>query len=289
MDWQQRMMAAIAYLEGCLTGEPDMEKAAREANCSPFHFMRMFEVITGIGPAEYVRRRRLSLAAAELATGDARILDLAVKYGYNSSDSFSRAFKREFDCLPSEARVSGATLHCYPPLSFTIALIGDKAMEYRIEKRPACAFTGIAIRANSKYGTNFKDVPAFWDNAMADGNCDKFWKKARGSKLGVVGVCFDFNMKTEDFSYAIAIEKPADREGLPEGCVDIEVPEATWAMFTSRGPLKDNFQNMIRRIYSEWFPASGREHAGTVEIEYYGTNPDPAASDYWCEYWVPLK
>jgi len=289
MDWQQRMTKAIDYLEGHLSDGADMERAACEANCSPFHFMRMFDVITGISPAEYVRRRRLSIAAVELSSGETRILDLALKAGYDAPDSFARAFKREFGCLPSEARVPGTKLHCYPPLSFTIAIQGGVAMEYRIEKKGEYRMTGLSTSQNSLDGSNFINIPEFWDQIMEDGRCDMLWKKASGSKLGVVGVCYDHDMKTGIFSYAIAIETPADRSGLPEGCIDIIVPESTWAIFTSRGSLVENFQNTIKRIYTEWFPASGREHAGTAEIEYYGTGPDPKAQDYWCEYWVPLK
>jgi AraC family transcriptional regulator len=96
-------------------------------------------------------------------------------------------------------------------------------------------------------------------------------------------------MEDGTFTYSIALETPADRSKLPEGCEDFAVPASTWAKFTSRGPLRPNFQNTIKRIWSEWFPSSGREHAGTAEIEYYGTNCDPDAADYWCEYWVPLK
>ncbi len=289
MDWQQRMARSIGWIEDHLTEGFSVESAAREANCSAFHFMRMFDVITGITPAEYVRRRRLSRAAVDIASTGAKVIDVALRYGYDSPDSFARAFRREFGVNPSDAREPGTTLHAYPPISFTIAIQGDKAMEYRIEKRPAYRLTGFSLRQTTADGSNFINIPKFWDDAMADGRCDRLWQIASASPLGVVGVCYDHDMKTGDFSYAIAIETPADRSVLPEGMVDIEVPESTWAMFVSRGPMVPNYQNMIKRIYSEWFPSSGREHAGTAEIEFYNTHPDPTAADYWCEYWVPLK
>lgn len=289
MNWQERMGKAIGWMEAHLMDGAEIERAANAANCSTFHFMRMFDVITGISPAEYVRRRRLTLAAAELSSGGSKVIDIALKYGYDSPDSFARAFKREFGCSPSDARVPGTRLHSYPPLSFTIALKGDKAMEYRIEKRGAYRLIGLSVRENSADGSNWIDIPAFWDRTMATGDCDKLWKKAAGSSLGVVGVCYDHDAKTGDFSYGIAIETPMDRAGLPDGCVDIEVPASTWAIFTSRGPLDQTFQGVIKRIFSEWFPTSGREHAGTAEIEFYGLDGDPKADDYWCEYWVPLK
>lgn len=283
------MAKALELIERNLASELTMESVASEANCSAFHFMRMFDIVTGMTPAEYIRRRRLSRAAIDLAATGQKIIDIAVAYGYDSADSFARAFKREFGCSPSEARLPGTKLHTYPPLSFTIALKGDKAMEYRIESGAAIKMTGLVMRANGKDGSNYVEIPAFWDAVMQDGRFMQLCKKAEGSKLGVAGVCLDFDERDGLFSYAIAIEAPANRDGLPEGCTDFEVPASTWAKFTSRGPLRPNLQETLKRIWSEWFPTSGREHAGTAEIEYYPPLPDPRASDYWCEYWIPIK
>ena len=127
-------------------------------------------------------------------------------------------------------------------------------MEYRIEQGETMHLTGLTIRANNQDGSNFIDVPAFWDRACADGRFAKLCEKATGSKLSVLGVCHSFDMKQGTFSYSIAIQTPADRSGLPDGCEDIEVPASTWAKFTSRGPLRPNFQDTIKRIFSEWFP-----------------------------------
>ncbi len=289
MDWQTRMENALEYLEKNLLNEIDIDKAAHAANCSSFHFMRMFEVITGNSPAEYVRRRRLSMAALELSSGSEKILDMALKYGYDSPDSFTRAFRREFDCLPSEARLPGARLHTNPPIAFTVSLKGDKLMEYRIEQGTEYRLTGVSLHAESADESNFTDVPAFWDTIMRDGRFTALCAKIGASKLGICGVCHSFDTKTGRFTYTIAIETPADRNGLPEGCEDFTVPASTWAKFTSRGPLRPNFQQTIKRIFSEWFPTSGKEHAGTAEIEFYPEHLDPSAADYWCEYWVPLK
>jgi AraC family transcriptional regulator len=291
MDWQERMGAALGYLEANLSGEVELEVAAARANCSPFHFMRMFEVVTGIGPGEYIRRRRLSIAAMGLASGETRVIDAALAAGYDSPDSFARAFRREFGILPSEARMPGAALHLYPPLAFSVVLKGDKAMEYRIEKGTELRLTGLDLHATNENGENFLAVPRFWDEVMADGRFSALCTVAAAekSRLGILGVCRDFDMKAGTFIYSIAIESPGDRARLPAGCADFSVPASTWAKFTSRGPLRPNFQEMIKRIFSEWFPASGREHAGTAEIEFYPDLPDNQAADYWCEYWVPLK
>jgi len=294
VDWQTRMERALDYLEDHLRDEIDMRSVAARANCSTFHFMRMFEVVTGLGSAEYLRRRRLSMAALELASGSEargsdRIIDIAMEFGYDSPDAFARAFKREFGCLPSEARMPGTRLHTFSRISFTVALKGDKAMEFRIEKGPEYRLSGLSIRANGGDGTSFKAIPAFWTETMKDGRFGKLCKSAAKSRVGVCGVCHSCDDSSGDFTYSIAVETPADPSGLPAGCEEIVVPASTWAKFTSRGPLSKNFQDLIKRIYTEWFPSSGREHAGTPEIEFYPDLPDMEADDYWCEYWVPLK
>ena len=294
MDWQTRMGAALDYLERHLKDDIDLGAAAAEANCSAFHFMRMFEMVTGIGVAEYVRRRRLSLAALELASGKAqgiadRILDIALDCGYESPDAFARAFKREFGCTPRKAREPGLILHIYPKLAFTVALKGDTAMEYRIEKGKALRLCGFSLRTNGANGTSFREIPEFWNQLMRDGRYAALCAAAAESSVGMCGVCHSCDDASGEFTYSVAIETAASLDQLPKGCVELFVPASTWAKFTSRGPLSASFQPLIKRIYAEWLPASGREHAGTPEIEFYPDLPDMEAADYWCEYWIPLK
>lgn len=295
MDWQERMTRAIDYLERNLYGEASLEEAARAANCSTFHFYRMFEVITGLGPGEYLRRRRLSEAAMALSTGGEdkvradKVLDLALRFGYDSPDAFSRAFRREFGCLPTDARKAGTPLHSYPPLSFSVVLKGDKPMEYRIEEAPALQLAGISIEVETKNGENFTTVPAFWDTIMEDGRFKALIAKASPKGIGVCGVCHAFDMAAGTFKYSIAVDEPASMAGMPKGSETFTVPASTWGKFTSRGPLRPNYQTLIKRVFGEWLPASEWEHAGTAEIEFYPDAGPMESADYWCEYWVPLK
>jgi AraC family transcriptional regulator len=283
-----RIAKALEYMEAHLDGELDLEAAARAANCSSFHFFRMFDVIAGMGPGEYVRRRRLSEAALALAAGSERVIDVALRFGYDSPDSFGRAFKREFGCAPSKARSPGTPLHSYPPLSFRIVLKGDKAMEFRIEEGKEIALAGIGIRVGTADGANFQAVTAFWDRSMADGRCAALCAKMDGSRLGMIGVCRDFDVKSGDFTYSIAVDDPGSMDGMPPGSERFSVPACTWGKFASRGPLRPNFQETIKRIFSEWLPASDWEHSGSAEIEYYGDG-DPGSDGYRCEYWIPLR
>jgi len=290
MDWQRRMMAAIDYLERNLYGTADLEAAAKEANCSVFHFYRMFQVITGIGPGEYLRRRRLSEAAMALSTGGGdKVIELALRFGYDSPDSFTRAFRREFGCLPTDARKRGVSLHSYPRMAFTVVLRGDRPMEYRIEEGPGFGLAGISIHVKTKDGSNFLDVPAFWDAVMTDGRWKALCGKGDFKRLGVCGVSRDFDMAAGAFTYSIAVNTPFTMEGMPEGSELFAVPASTWGKFTSRGPLRPNLQDTIKRVFSEWLPASDWEHAGTAEIEYFSPAARQDSPDFWSEYWLPLR
>jgi AraC family transcriptional regulator len=289
MDWQNRMNRAIAWMEHHLTDEFEWEDAAREASCSLFHFLRMFEVITGLTAGDYVRRRRLSLAAMELAASDAKIIDVALRYGYDSPDAFAKAFRKLFGCTPTEARKPGARLRSYPPVTFAITLKGVQAMDYRIEAKPAFRLTGVPLRTTMKDGQCFRDIPAHWDRCLSDGTVARLGELVPlGSAIGLAGVNAEFDMEKAEFSYFVAIEAPADPSGLPANCRDVEVPAATWGIFESRGPIPEAIQGVTQRIFGEWFPASGWEIAAGPELEIYprGNVRDP---DYYSEVWIPLQ
>jgi len=289
MDWQERMNRAITWIEAHLTQEIEWEDAAREAACSLFHFLRMFEVITGLTAGDYVRRRRLSLAAMELASDDAKIIDLALRYGYESPDAFTKAFRKLFGCTPTEARRPGVRLRSYPPITFSITLKGAHAMDYRIEPKPALSLTGMTIRTTTRDGQASQEIPALWQRCLHDGSFEKLRALVPpGSTIGVAGVSAEFDMATQEFSYGIAIETPADRAALPQGCRDIAVPPATWGVFEARGPLPASIQGVMQRIFGEWFPTSGWEHADAPELEIYSPG-DNQAPDYSCEVWIPLR
>jgi AraC family transcriptional regulator len=292
MNWQERMEAAVDYLELNLEREIDYGRAASKANCSTFHFLRMFAVVTGVTAGEYVRRRRLSHAALELAGGDAKVIDLALRFGYESPDAFAKAFKREFGITPSEARSGGVGLRTWPRLAFSVVLKGDVPMDYRIEKRGEIALTGLPLRTTMDDGLNLKEIPAFWTKCNGNGTVEALVRAMPAdTKLGIMGVCMnDFDEKTRSFSYLVGIEKPDDvsRASLPKGCVDVVASASTWAVFPSHGPMPNAIQEVWKRIYAEWFPSSGYEHAGGPELEVYGPG-DSQAADYYSEVWIPVK
>lgn len=260
-----------------------IENIAKVAYSSPFHFQRMFYMLTGTSVKEYIRKRRLTLAAQELAISKVKVLDVALKYGYDSPEAFAKAFRKAHGITPSAARESGVQLKAFPKLSFHLSLKGDQEMDYRIEKREAFTVIGQVEEMTTIDGENLRRIPQLWLEANANGTSDKLLEI--GVDKDLLGICSDMNYEKELFSYWIAVE--ASPETDPQGFSSTTIPAANWAVFTSVGPMPDAIQQVWKRIYQEWFPATGYEHTGGPDFELY--LPGRAdAEDYRCEIWVPV-
>ena len=290
MDWTQRLNAALDYLEETLDREPDLARAAGLANCSPFHFLRMFEVVFGIGPGEYSRRRRLSRAALDLAAGGAKVIDVAYRYGYETPEAFAKAFKRLFGITPTEAKVPGTVLETWPGLRLAIVLKGERSMNYRIVEKPEFRVTGWSLRTTSDGGANMREIPQFWDRCHAEGKVAALAPHAM--PWGMLGICCDMN-QDGSFSYVIGVEDQG--KPLPEGTKSYTIPAAKYAVFESVGAMPDAIQNVWKQAFGEWFPTSGYEHCGTPDFEVYPAFPpgdergDPSSPKCYSEVWIPLK
>ncbi|MCM0647847.1 AraC family transcriptional regulator [Clostridium swellfunianum] len=278
MDWLERMNYALDYIENHLEDEIDYTQISRAAYCSEYHFSRMFSSISGISLSEYIRRRRLTLAAFEIQKTDARIIDVAIKYGYESSDAFSRAFQKLHGIKPSEARNKGVQLKAFPRISFQISIKGDVEMEYRIEKLDF-ELKIIGRSKSVKTSRAFKTIPTLWNSAKKDGFMQKLidmsWENPKCKLEGLLGVCgTEAAITDEDFNYFMGVryetEAPTDMETLI-------IPQSTWAVFP-------NVVDAWKRLYTEWVPTSGYELASLPCIEcYYGPKHKPRH-----ELWVPV-
>ncbi|HYF75135.1 MAG TPA: helix-turn-helix domain-containing protein, partial [Candidatus Nitrosocosmicus sp.] len=248
MEWLDRMMDAIDYMEKHMEEQPDMEAIARTAYSSTFHFQRMFHMLTGMTVAEYMRKRKLTLAAQELAVlRDARVLDIAIKYGYDSPESFAKAFRRVHGITPSAAREPGANLKAYPRISFHLSLKGDKDMDYRIVERKEYEVVGKLIKVSCKDGENFRRIPEFWGECHKDGTIDKLCSVGTGN--AVLGICMDMELDKEQMAYMIAVEHNGVNKD--DSLTTRKIPAATWAVFTSVGPLPSAIQKVTERIFQE--------------------------------------
>jgi AraC family transcriptional regulator len=291
MEWSERMNAAIDYIEENLAGEVDFSIAAERACCSTFHFQRMFFAIIGLTPAEYARRRRLTLAARELTTGSPKVIDVALKYGYDSPEAFTRAFRSVHGTSPTAAREPGVTLTAFPRVSFNIILKGGSDMDYTIIEKTGFNIALTKRQFSTAGGQNFVLIPQFWQEflkspdyaAMIAFTGGKVGAVTRSSMLGVCWVDKPINDPHDyEFYYGIAVELPP--KGGTGKFEKMAVPAATWAVFDC---TLENLQDVTRRIFSEWFPSTGYEHDDKPELEIYFPE-DPRSKVMQCQIWMPV-
>lgn len=281
MESLQKINDSIAFIENNLASHLSIEEAAKIACMSRFHFQRMSQILTGFTVAEYIRKRRLTLAAQELIHSNVRVLDIALKYGYESPESFSKAFRKAHGISPIEVRHSGKTVKAFPKLSFQIQLKGEEEMNYKIIQKEAFQVVGKGIRVSME--NNNEKIPLFWKESNENGFTEKLAQQA--GEMGILGVCAEGNQQKNEFTYYIAVEKTTDK--ISPDLEVKEIPASTWAVFESVGPMPHAIQHVWKRIFSEWFPATGYEHAPAPEIEVYPEG-DAYSEDYRAEIWIPV-
>lgn len=278
MDILDRMNQSIDYIESHLADKIDFEQAAQAACCSVYQFQRMFSFITDIPLSEYIRRRRMTLAAFELQNTNCKVIDLALKYGYESPEAFTRAFQTMHEITPTQARSAGSSLKAYPRITFQITIKGVANMNYRIEKKEAHTVYGIERIFDTKDDQNLKEIPEIWQKIMRDGSCSKLEKSTgidtsefRVGKGLVNALCGYRQTGGTTFPYMIYADKtPLSNTA---GYVTVEIPAATWAVFQSEEYDDENVvavcQNLYRRIYSDWFPTSNYKEVSGYDQEIY--------------------
>lgn len=288
MDWITGIQRALDYTEAHLTGEVDYEEAAGEACSSAFHFQRMFTMLCGFTLGDYIRMRRLAIAAEDLMRTDDKVIDIAYRYGYDTPESFSRAFTRFHGVTPTQAR-HGGSVKSFSRLSVKLILSGGTTMDYRIEKKDAFKLICKKKQVTKPQGdTATADISAFWNEVGADGTMDKICRYGKFDTYhGVLGVCFSDEMAGSGFPYGIG----AEWSGAPltdKGLDIVEIPAYTYAVFTCRGKMPDAFKETYKRICTEFFPQSNYEYGQGVELEVY-PSADTQNPDYTCEIWIAVK
>lgn len=278
MEWIERLNSTINYIEEHLTKEIKYEDLGKIACCSAYHFQRMFTYMAGMSLSEYIRKRKMSLAAVDLQGGNAKIIDIAQKYGYNSPTAFNRAFQTVHGIAPSLVKSEGVSFKSFPPLVFKISVKGVEEMNYRIESKDAFRIIGISQPIYKDIEKNFEIVPKMWQDAATNGTIQKLAGVMDTTPMGFLGVsaCND----EVQWKYFIAVASSKTDNGLEEYIV----PAATWAIFSGTG-TNQSIQELEQRIVTEWLPTSGYEYANAPDIEVY-LNPDPQNAQY--EVWIPV-
>ncbi|KZD40891.1 MULTISPECIES: AraC family transcriptional regulator [Bacillus] len=287
MDSLKNMNAAMQYIEDNLTHEIDFKEVAKIALCSEYHFKRMFSFLAGISLSEYIRCRRLTLAVFELKDSNAKVIDVAIKYGYNSPDSFTRAFQNLHGITPSEARSTSRSLKAYSPMTFQLSIQGGNEMNYRIEEKGPFQIIGIQKRVPIVFNGVNEEIASMW-KSLDSQSIETLKSLSNIEPTGIISASTNFSEgrmeEKGELDHYIGVATTKD---CPKQFKQLEVANSTWAIFEAVGPFPDALQNVWGRIYSEWFPSSNYELAEGPEI-LWNESKDVSSPNFRSEIWVPV-
>lgn len=292
MDWLKALRSAIGYMEAHITEPITPVDVARAAHVSPFYLQKGFQIITGYSLTEYLRNRRLFMAAMDLLAGE-KVIDAAYKYCYQTPESFAKAFARFHGFPPSQVKRQRMSVKPFLPLKIKITIQGGGNMDYVVEKENAMTLIGFAEDFPGERG--YELVPKFWDRVIADYLRPLCQGKAPetemervidGCDIGMFGVCIDNEGAPGTFSYLVA---GVYRGGpVPEGLTLREIPAATWAKFRAVGPLPGALQTLNTQIFQEWLPGNqDYDLAFPINMESYSQG-DSSSADYESYIWLPV-
>lgn len=286
MDWIAGIQKALEYMENHMEEEMDYAEIASQAACSSYYFQKIFGILCGISLGEYIRNRRLTLAGSELSGSDIKVIDAALKYGYESPESFTRAFVKFHGITPSEAKKNGNKLKSYSPLSVQIILKGGHIMDYKIMEKPAFKVIEKVERHSISDSQEKNTIPEFWSRAHQDGTVEKLLALTN-DRTYIFGICYGAELtdeKTFDYGIGAAYDGIAE---VPEGYRVTEIPARTWAVFETCGAMPDAIQQLWHNICAEFFPTSEYQPTYEMDIEAY-TEGNMTSRDYRSEIWVPV-
>lgn len=294
MEWTESLRKSIAFIENHLLDDITAEDVAKEVNISSFYLQKGFKLMTSYSISEYIKNRRLYLAALELISEPNKVIDLAYKYGYETPESFSKAFSRFHGISPSRLKGNTRSIKPFLPLKITISIQGGNDMDYIVEKMSN--FKVIGFEKIFSFEAGYNEIPKFWDEVsgkylarlMTTGNPQTDIEKAvLDNNVGMFGVCVDDIGKNGEFRYLIAgIYKGG---AVPEGMVTYDLPDMEWAKFRCVGSMPGALQSVNTKIFKEWLPNNNEyKIAMGCNIEYYSEG-DPTSADYESAIWVPVE
>lgn len=284
MDWITGMQKALNYIEDNITENLDYEEIAKKAYVSSFHFQRVFSILCGYTLGEYIRNRRLTLAGSEISSSSAKIIDVALKYGYDTPESFSRAFTRFHGVTPTQARSGGANLKSFSRLSIKLLLEGGNVMNYRIEQKPEISLIGFKTQFIGDAAERFQQERDFWVNTRAEQ--DALMTIRKGSN----NIWYDVNTNFSDYGYDhyIAVESEKD---TPDGYEQVRIQPHTYVICETNRVRYPTLLHMDLRkqIISEWLPSSGYVLSDAPEIAVTHWYQKPDDEKRYIELWIPVE
>nr|WP_203610718.1 AraC family transcriptional regulator [Streptomyces sp. SID8111] len=281
-----RLNKILEHIEDRLDQQVDVAELARLAATSEYHLRRMFSALAGMPLSEYVRRRRLTVAGAEVLTDQESLLDIAVRYGYGSGEAFARAFRTMHGIGPGEARRTGAALVSQPRLAFRLTVEGSSSMRYRVVDRPDFTVVGLKARVPLVHSGPNQAIIDFV-RGIDPQLSERLEKLSDQDPRGIVAVCDDLDPSraegTElDYYHGVVTSAEA-----PEGTTALPVPAGTWAVFTTSGPAPEAIQELWRDVYTQWFPSNPYRTRPGPEILRTRLSADGTEAE--AELWLPVE
>lgn len=286
MNWATGIQNAINYIEEHIAEDLDYTEIAKQAMCSPYYFQKIFGILCGITVGEYIRNRRLTLAGSELMKENAKVIDVALRFGYESPESFTRAFTRFHGITPSGAKRSGGKLRSFSRFKVQIILKGGNSMDYKIVSKESITVLEKVEQHTVAGEQNKNTIPDFWDRAHKDGTIDTLLKYT-SDRSYIFGICYgNGHTDCEHFDYGIAVQCVPDTVA-PEGYRVNTIPARTWVVSECVGAMPDAIQQLWHEMCSEFLPTSNYKPTYEMDIEAYPAG-DMTASDYSSQIWIPI-
>ncbi|MFB6615052.1 GyrI-like domain-containing protein [Streptomyces sp. NPDC085524] len=283
----ERLNQALDHLEACLDGEVDVAGLARIAAVSEYHFRRLFSALAGMPLPVYVRRRRMTLAGAEVLAGEKTLLDVAVRYGYGSGEAFARAFRSVHGIGPGEARRTGAVLTAQPRMSFRVVVEGGAAMRYRIVEKEPFRFVGRKARVPLVHeGVNA--AAAEHVASLDEQTIVRMKGLSHREPEGILSAAVYLSDSREEGAEAEYWVGVATGPETAAGELDVlDVPAGTWAVFDDEGPYPTALQELWRDVFTQWFPSN--PYTSRPGPELLLTHPVEIGAETRSQLWIPVE
>ncbi|MET8216136.1 AraC family transcriptional regulator [Streptomyces hirsutus] len=282
----ERLNQALEHIEGRLEQQVDATELARIAATSEYHLRRMFSALAGMPLSEYVRRRRLTVAGAEVLAGRESLLEIAVRYGYGSGEAFARAFRAMHGIGPGEARRTGAVLVSQPRLAFRLTVEGSSSMRYRVVDRPDFSVVGLKARVPLVH-TGPNQAIIDFVRGIDPRMLERLEKLSDQEPQGIVAVCDDLDPSRAEGTELDYYQGVITSAAATEGTTVLSVPAGTWAVFTTSGPAPQAIQELWRDVFTQWFPSTPYRSRPGPEILRTRLSPDGTEAD--AELWLPVE
>lgn len=291
MEWLTCLKQAIDYMEDNLLTIKSPDEVANHVHISSLYLQNGFRVISGYTLGEYMRNRKLYLAAVELSDTDDAVIDIAYKYGYETPASFDKAFVRFHGVTPMDVRKKRGNIKSFMKLNISISVQGGDSMQFRIEKKEKISVVGFERIFDGE--TSYQEIPKFWDECISkyashlmkgEAPVGRMEEYVASHHVGEFGVCLD-DIENVDSKFNYLVAGYYDGKDIPEGMTVKEIPAGDWAVFEC---TMATLQETNTKVWKEWMPGNDEyEFTGKYNIEWYSPESEPGPNQK-CELWFPV-